>query len=88
MNRHGPVIRRIRRRKKGDRDPMSPWAKVRLRWVTQLLVRLGQYEFDGTKTENTNLELTSTPGYFDSATLPLLSLHQIVFFDECHKKRR
>jgi hypothetical protein len=34
--------------------------------------------------ENANLELTSTPGYF--ATLPPLSLHQIVFFNECHKK--
>jgi hypothetical protein len=84
----GPVMRRIRRRKQGNRDPKSPWAKARLRWVTQLLVRLGNHEFDATKTENTNLELTSTPGYFDSATLPPMSLHQIVFFDECHKKRK
>jgi hypothetical protein len=86
MNRLGPVIRRIRRRKQGNRDPKSPWAKARLRWVTQLLVRLGRHEFDAKKNENANLELTSTPRYFDSATLPPLSLHQIVFFDECHKK--
>jgi hypothetical protein len=36
MNRLDPVIRKIRRRKQGKRDPNSPWDKARLRWVTQL----------------------------------------------------
>jgi hypothetical protein len=30
--------------------------------------------------------LTETPTYFNTELLPPLSVHQIVFFDECHKK--
>jgi hypothetical protein len=82
MNRLDPVIRKIRRRKQGKRDPNSPWTKARLRWVTQLLVRLGKHKFDAEAQENKHLQLTNTPPYFDR--LPRLSLHQIVFFDECH----
>jgi hypothetical protein len=48
MNRLRPVIRRVKRRKQGNRNPDSPWAKARLRWVTQLLVRLGEHVFDHT----------------------------------------
>jgi hypothetical protein len=32
------------------------------------------------------LSLTKTPTYFNTELLPPLSVHQIVFFDECHKK--
>jgi hypothetical protein len=32
------------------------------------------------------LELTGTLRYFDSDELEPLSVYQIVFFDECHKK--
>jgi hypothetical protein len=46
MNRLPPVIRTVKRRKQGNRNPDSPWAKARLRWVTQLLVRLGEHVFD------------------------------------------
>jgi hypothetical protein len=31
MNRIGPVIRRIKRRKQGNRDPTSPWSRARHR---------------------------------------------------------
>lgn len=86
MNRLGPVIRKVKRRKQGNRNPDSPWAKARLRWVTQLLVRLGKHKFVARARENEYLELTKTPRYFDSDELEPLSVYQIVFFDECHKK--
>jgi hypothetical protein len=44
----GPVLRRERRRKQGNKDPTSPWAKSQLRWATQLLVRLGKHAYDNT----------------------------------------
>jgi hypothetical protein len=80
MKRLGPVLRKVRRRKQGNRDPNSPWAKARQRWVTQLLVRLGKYEFDSEAPENKHLGLTRTPSYFDPEILPPLSQHQLVFF--------
>jgi hypothetical protein len=60
-----PDISRIRRRKKENRDPNSPWAKARLRWVTQLLVRLGKHTFYPAAQVNDHLQLTETPTYFD-----------------------
>jgi hypothetical protein len=86
MNRIGPVIRRIKRRKQGNRDPTSPWSRARHRWSIQLLVRLGEHTFDCRAAENEHLELTGTPSCFDPNVLPSLSLHQLIFFDECHKK--
>jgi hypothetical protein len=56
MNRLGPVLRKIRR-KQGNRDPNSPWAKAIQRWVTQLLVRLGKHEFNSQAPENQHLGL-------------------------------
>jgi hypothetical protein len=46
VNRFGPVIRIIERRKQGNRDPTSPWARARQRWVAQLMVRLGEHILD------------------------------------------
>jgi hypothetical protein len=86
MNHLGPVIRRIKRRKQGNRDPTSPLARARQRWVTQLLVRLGEHTFDCRAADNEHLELTDTPSFFNPNVLPPLILHQLVFFDECHKK--
>jgi hypothetical protein len=82
-----PVIRRVKRRKQGNMNPDSPWAKARLRWVTQLLVRLGEHVFDHkAKEKNEYLNRTEMPTYFNTELLPPLIVHQIVFFDECHNK--
>jgi hypothetical protein len=43
-----------------------------------------KYTFDSTAKENEYLQLTGTPRYFDPERKTPLSLHQIVFFDECH----
>jgi hypothetical protein len=74
MNRLRPVTRRVKRRKQGNRNPDSPWAKARLRWVTQLLIRLGEHVFDHTAKENECLNLTETPTYFNTKLLPPLSV--------------
>jgi hypothetical protein len=76
----------VKRRKQGNRNPDSPWAKARLRWVTSLLVRLGKHVFNNTAKENELLCHTEPPTYFNTVLLPPLSVHQIVLFDECHKK--
>jgi hypothetical protein len=86
MNRLRPVIRRVKRRKQGNTNPDSPWAKARLIWVTHFLVRLGKHVCNHTAKENEFLCLIETPTYFNTELLPPLSVHQIVFFDECHKK--
>jgi hypothetical protein len=88
MKRLGPAIRKVRRRKKGNRDPTYPWMKARQIWVTQLLVRLGKHTFDCTAKENEFLQLTGTPRYFDPEHMTPLSLHQLVLFYEFHNKHR
>jgi hypothetical protein len=64
----GPVLRKIRRRKQGNRDPNPPWAKARHIWVTQLLVGVGKHDFNSQAPENQHLGLTRTPSYFDPET--------------------
>jgi hypothetical protein len=82
----GIVTRKVKRIKQGNRNPNSPWEKARLRWVTQLLVRLGNHKLCLAARINQYLELTDTPKYFDDDQLEPLSVYQITFFDECHKK--
>jgi hypothetical protein len=79
MNHIDPVLRKVKRRKQSNKDPTSPWTKARLRWVTQVLVRLGEHEFDYTVNENQHLELTNTPVFFDRTKMPPLSINQLVF---------
>jgi hypothetical protein len=79
------VIRKVRKRKQGNKDPSCPWAKARLRWVTQLTVRLGKHKFKHDEGCNKHLTLTSTPAWFYRSKLPPLSIHQITFWDEVHK---
>jgi hypothetical protein len=86
MNQLGPVIRKVKRRNQGNRKPDSPWAKARLRWVTQLLVRLGKHKLCPAAQENQYFALTDTPKYFDNHELEPLSVYQIAFFGECHNK--
>jgi hypothetical protein len=80
----GPVIRKVREKKQGNRYPTSRWVKSRQRWVTQLLVMLGKHTLESTAKENEYLQLTVTPQYFDPERMTPLSLQQIVFSGECH----
>jgi hypothetical protein len=62
--------------------------KAKLRLATQLLVRLGKRTYDKTAKKNEHMGLTNLPAFFDPAKIPPLSIHHIVFFDECHKKTK
>jgi hypothetical protein len=55
--------------------------------VTQLLVRLPLYNFYEAAAENKLPGLTGTPACFYLEKLLSLSIYQIVFFDEVHKKQ-
>jgi hypothetical protein len=54
--------------------------------VTQLLASLGKHTFNPAKQENDHLELINTPAYFDQ--LSPLSMHKIIFIDECRKNAK
>ena len=76
-----PLITSVKKRKQGSIDPEDPWCIARKNWVTQLLVRLGVLKYeckDG----------LSVPTYFDLDKMVKLSLSQIVFWDEMHRKVR
>jgi hypothetical protein len=78
MKRLGAIIRKVRRRKQGNRDPNDRWAKARQGWVTQLLFRLGKHTFENTAKENEYLQLTGTPWYFDPEHMTPLSLMSFI----------
>jgi hypothetical protein len=47
---------------------------------------MGRHTFDHSTEENNLLDVTCTPACLDLERLPGLSIHQIVFLDEVHKK--
>jgi hypothetical protein len=82
-----PVITPIRKRKQGSNDPASPWAIARLEYVTQILVRFG-----GLLTTEEVAGLAPPgeliPDKFNVLKLTKVSINQIAFWDETHKKVR
>jgi hypothetical protein len=82
-----PVITPIKKRKQGSNDPASPWAKARLEYVTQILVRFG-----GLLTTEEIAGLAGPggliPDKFNVEKLTKVSINQIAFWDETHKKVR
>ncbi|CAJ1968651.1 unnamed protein product [Cylindrotheca closterium] len=69
-----PKVSKIKLRSQGRVDENSPWAKARLGWATQLLIKLGLLEEDPTK------------DYYTKSKLESLEISQIVFWDETHTK--
>ena len=73
-----PKISKIRKRKQGSNDPTSSWSRARLEWTTQLLVRFGELRLD---------ELPRPlERRFDRDQIGHLDLHQVVWWDETHRK--
>ena len=66
--------------KTGWNDPGSMWATCRKKWVTQMIIMLGQYE----KLDDLGLYPKNLPAYFDPTKLPKIKLHQIAWWDEHH----
>jgi hypothetical protein len=65
-----PVIRSVRKRKQGNKDKNSPWAKARLGWVTHILVRMQKHVFMPEEDCNKFLELTATPSISTPRNFP------------------
>jgi hypothetical protein len=80
-------MRKVINTKQGNKDKNSPWAKAHLRWVTHLLVRLGNHVFETEEDCNAFLLITDTPEFFEATKLPELSIYQISFLDEIHKEQ-
>ena len=79
-----PFVTPIKKRPQGNYSRESVWARARLEWVTQLLVRFGILGVD-------RLEQIygagMIPDKFNPENLgPRLAITQIVFWDETHKK--
>jgi hypothetical protein len=83
FHRMNPVITPIAKRKQGTTDPNSPWAKARLEWVTQILVRFGILTGN-----QVTAPLVNVPDKFNATKVIHTSLNQIAFWDETHKKVR
>ena len=78
MIRLKPHVSAIGDSKQGNLDMDSPWAKARLGWVTQLLIRFGVLDVDK----------VCVPRFFDIHSIGgPLELSQIAFWDETHKKQ-
>ena len=67
----------ISKRKHGSSDPGSNWAQARYAWIQQLLARLGQLE---------RKKAGPIEQKYDPHLQGKLSLHQIVWWDETHRK--
>jgi hypothetical protein len=76
IRRMAPKVSRVLKRKQGKRDEDSAWAKARFLFTKQLMIRFGSLEPEG----------DNPPAYFDIRKLGSLSINQIGFWDETHKK--
>jgi hypothetical protein len=60
--------------------------EIRVEVGNPIVGEIGKTQILSGGARNQYLELTETPKYFDDDELEPLSVYQIVFFDECHKK--
>ena len=75
-----PTFTAVGKMKTGSNDKTSNWAVCRLKWATQFLIMLGEYE----TLADFSLDPNNPPDYFDPAKLPKISLSQIAWWDEHH----
>ena len=74
VHRMKPVVSAVEKAKQGSSDPDAPWSKARYNWILQLLVRFGV------------VQVPNPPSYHDHTQVTPLSLHQIAWWDEKHRK--
>ena len=79
VQRLNPQLKRVRKRKQGSCDPDAPWSRARVLYIKQLMVRLGV--FDPQKETFGPVERR-----FDRNSLGHLSIDQIGWWDETHRK--
>ena len=78
IRRMKPKLNKIQKRKQGSSDPDSTWSRARFEWATQLLVRFGKL-----KPQDFPQPLERR---FDRDSIGHLHLHQVVWWDETHRK--
>ena len=89
-----PVITPIGVTKQGNRNPGSAWAVARKGWVIQLMLMLGVafalLQPLEIKEGQQLFRMTGEDGqplpHFDISRIGTINLHQVVFWDETHKK--
>jgi hypothetical protein len=74
-----PKVTKVVRKKQGDTDVNSAWAKARYNSVTQLLIRFGLLESQ--PDENGNLA-----DYFNKDKITALQREQVADWEETHRK--
>jgi hypothetical protein len=83
VKRLNPVVQKTPRSSQGNTDATSGWAIARKNWVAQLLIRLGRMPDDELETLKVDGVL---PDHFNIDKLTKLSIPQMSWFDETHRK--
>ena len=96
----GKTVRAVKR-KQGDYDPTSKWARASFAWIAQLLIMLGQISPEEamddvldsgkeapwwSKAAPGHYDENDLPAYFDPAMLPTLNPNQVLFCDKKHRE--
>ena len=79
MKKLEPRRLKVGKRKQGHTSKDLDWSKLRLAWVTQLLIRFG-------KLDSVNNSEGNIPNHFNADRLTKLVPEQIVWWDESHWK--
>jgi hypothetical protein len=85
MKRLKPSIRKVKKQAQGSTDPTSKWARARLGFNTQILIRSGKLpeeEFEKIRQKNGG----TLPAWFDPEKMKPLKPQQIAWWDETHRK--
>jgi hypothetical protein len=83
VHRLNPVVERTPTASQGSKDKLAAWTVARKGWIAQLLIRFGEMSDEKLETLKVDGIL---PPYFRIENLTSLTLDQIAWFDETHKK--
>ncbi len=85
MKRLKPSVRKVKKQAQGSTDPTSKWARARLGFNTQFLIRFGKLpeeEFEKIRQRNGG----TLPAWFDPDKMRPLKPQQVAWWDETHRK--
>jgi hypothetical protein len=85
MKRLKPVVRKVKKQAQGSNDPTCKWARARVNFNTQVLIRFGKLpeeEFEKIWQKNDG---TLSP-WFDPDKMQSLTPQQVAWWDETHRK--
>jgi hypothetical protein len=85
MKRMKPVVGKVKKQAQGSTDPTSRWARARLGFNTQVLIRFGKLpeeEFERIRERHGG----TLPAWFDPTQMNPLKPQQVAWWDETHRK--